>query len=161
LATVKSNGVEDYVNAIHLLRHGVDVLFDRVLIERIYLRDFDNASIVSDLLGDRIDWFQHTTGKEDVGSLTGEGSGNSSAYRTAGSVDHGALSFEQHLCSPGDASQLDEWTGSEKRKTCRSGAGTLSDSPPSANSPQPSGHHRSVWMWRAPKSGPIPFLRVV
>jgi hypothetical protein len=106
LATVKSNGVEDYINAIHLLRHGVDVLFDRVLIERIYLRDFDNASIGSDLLGDRIDWFQHTTGKEDVGSLTGEGSGNSSAYRTAGSVDHGVLSFEQHLYFPGDASQL-------------------------------------------------------
>ena len=56
-------------------RHGVDVLFDRVLIERIYLRDFDNASIGSDLLGDRIDWFQHTTGKEDVGPLNGEGSG--------------------------------------------------------------------------------------
>ena len=78
-------------------RHGVDVLFDRVLIERIYLRDFDNASIGSDLLGDRIDWFQHTTGKEDVGPLTGEGSGNSSAYRTAGSVDHSVLFFEQHL----------------------------------------------------------------
>jgi hypothetical protein len=53
LATVKSNGVEDYIDAIHLFRHGVDVLFDRVLIERIYLRDFDNASIGSDLLGDK------------------------------------------------------------------------------------------------------------
>jgi hypothetical protein len=55
LATVKSNGVEYYIDAIHFFRHGVDVLFDRVLIERIHLRDFDNASIGSDLLGDRID----------------------------------------------------------------------------------------------------------
>ena len=55
MATVKSNGVEDYIDAIHFFRHGVDVLFDRVLIKRIYLRDFDDASIGSDLLGDRID----------------------------------------------------------------------------------------------------------
>ena len=27
MATVKSNGVEDYIDAIHLFRHGVDVLF--------------------------------------------------------------------------------------------------------------------------------------
>jgi hypothetical protein len=105
LATVKSNGVEHYIDAIHLFRHGVEVLFDRVLVERIYLRDFDNASIGSDLLGDRIDCFQPATGKEDVGPLTGEGSGDGTAYRTAGSVDHSVLSFEQHLYFPGDASQ--------------------------------------------------------
>ena len=55
MATVKSNGVEHYIDAIHLFRYGVDVLFDRVLIERIYLRDFDNASIGSDLLSDHLD----------------------------------------------------------------------------------------------------------
>jgi len=55
LAAVKSNGVEHYIDAIRLFRYGVDVLFDRVLVERIYLRDFDNASIGSDLLGDHID----------------------------------------------------------------------------------------------------------
>ena len=106
MATVKSNGVEHYVDAIHLFRHGVDVLFDRVLVERIYLRNFDNASIGSDLLGDHTDSFKPATGKEDVGPLMGEGSGNGTAYRTAGSVDHGVLSFEQHLYFPGDASQL-------------------------------------------------------
>ena len=97
MATVKSNGVEDYIDAIHLfsLRRRCAV---RPRSHRAHLlRDFDNASIGSDLLGDRIDWFQHTTGKEDVGPLTGEGSGNSSAYRTAGSVDHSVLFFEQHL----------------------------------------------------------------
>ena len=70
--------------------------------------------------------------------LTGEGSGNSSAYRTAGSVDHSVLFLQQHLCSPCDASQLDQWTGSEKRKNYRSGARTLSDSPASKRRTRPS-----------------------
>ena len=138
MATVKSNGIEDYIDAIHLFRHGVDVLFDRVLIERIYLRDFDNASIGSDLLGDRIDWFQHTTGKEDVGALTGEGSGNSTAYRTAGSVDHSVL-FLSSTSVP-RAMQANWTNGPEVRKERPAEAAleTLSDSPPSKRRTRPS-----------------------
>jgi len=83
------------------------------------------------------------------------------ADRTAGSVDHGVLSFEQHLCSPGDASQLDQWTGSEKERPAEAGLERYQTALQARTRPSLLAISRSVWMWRARKSGPIPFLRVV
>jgi hypothetical protein len=56
---------------------------------------------------------------------------------------------------------LDQWTGSEKERPAEAGLERYQTALQARTRPSLLAISRSVWMWRARKSGPIPFLRVV
>jgi hypothetical protein len=69
----------------------VGVFVDRRLVEGIDLRRLGLSSRGADLLGHLLEALEGTTGEEDVGPLSGEGSGNRATDRPSPSVDNGVL----------------------------------------------------------------------
>src|ERR687896_1931593 len=89
--------VERDVDAAGVRRHGVGVLVDRVLVERVDLRCLRRSPSGTDLRGNRLERRQGAAGEEDPGALAGERPSNGAADRPAPSVDHGVLVLEQHV----------------------------------------------------------------
>jgi hypothetical protein len=68
--------VEGDVDAPGPRSHSIGMLIDRHLVERIDLRRLSHASRGADLLGNLVELCLGATGEEDLGSLSGEGTGD-------------------------------------------------------------------------------------
>ena len=89
--------VEGDVDPAGLRSHGVGMLIDRLLVERIDLGRLGRPTGRADLLGDLLESLPGAAGEEDLRSLAGEGACDRTADRPARSVDHGVLVLEQHV----------------------------------------------------------------
>jgi hypothetical protein len=83
--------VERDIYAPGLLGHGIGMLIDGLLVERIYLLPLDHSASSAYFLGHRVERRKGTTGKEDPRPLASEGTCHRTADCTASSVDHGVF----------------------------------------------------------------------
>jgi hypothetical protein len=95
LYVLHADRVEQHVDATRLRGHGIDMLPDGLLVERVDLRGLGHASRGHDLVRDGIEPGERTAGEEDLRSLARERTGDRAAYRPSRSVDHGVLVEQQ------------------------------------------------------------------
>jgi len=77
--------VQGDVDATRLRGHGIGVLADRPLVERIDLSGFGHSPGRADIPGDRVELGQRATGEEDCRPFAREGAGHRAADRPSGS----------------------------------------------------------------------------
>src|SRR5262249_29678561 len=80
--------------------HGVGMLVDLLLVQRVDLGGFGLASGRADLLGNLLEAPPGPPGEVDPGALSGEGAGHRPADRSPASVDHRVLLLEEHPRPP-------------------------------------------------------------
>src|SRR5215207_2852005 len=94
------DGVEGDVDAPRLLRYGLSMLLDGLLVEGVYSGRLGRSPRGGDLLSHRFDLGKRAAGEKDPRPLAGEGTGDGAADRSSRPVNHRVLGLEQHFRPP-------------------------------------------------------------
>ena len=89
----EGHGVQGDVDSAGVGRHGVGVLDDGALVERVELR---HVGGVADVVRDRLEPGPAAPGEVDVGARTRERTRDGAADRPAAAVDHRGLALQHH-----------------------------------------------------------------
>lgn len=90
-----ADGIERDVDAARFCRHLIGVLIDGLFVKGVNFRCLGDSSCCRNLFDHCIEFCSRPTGKEDLRSLTREGTGYRAANRTA-AVDYSVLVLKQH-----------------------------------------------------------------
>jgi hypothetical protein len=88
------------VDAARRVDHGLQMLVDGLLIDRVDLRRLGRSAGGNDLLGDHFDRCQVASGEKEPGPLRCEGACYRTTDRASGAVDDRDLVFQQHRWFP-------------------------------------------------------------
>ena len=89
----EGHGVQCDVDSARLGRHGVGVLGDGALVERVDLR---HVGRIADVVRHRLEPGPRPAGEVDVGAGTRERARDGAADRPAAAVDHRGLALQHH-----------------------------------------------------------------